>query len=756
MPSATDHVHDAVDAYLHDLLSPADRDHVEGHCAECPACQAALADAQRRLEALRTLRTVEASADVIQRTQARLDQAAASRLPRPLAWLRARTLAQKLALGAAAAGLLIGLLNIYYLRLAPSPYDLRVLGHPAPADGDSPKIVVSPKLVPADGDGPTIAVEASYPGADARTVAETIAAPIEQQVNGVEGMMYMSSTSANDGTYNLTVTFNQGVDLDMAQVLVQNRINLAVPKLPDVIKATGVTTRKRSADILMGLALHSPKGRYDQLYLGNYALCRLKDELARVKGVGDVSFLGPRDYSMRIWLDPERMASLEMTASDVVKAIREQNVEVAAGRLGQPPVPAGATVPFQLPINAQGRLSREEEFEKIIVKLGKKGEIVYLRDVVRPKKHDKEGRVIDKGIELGANSADACVTWNGRPAAPLGIYGLEAGHAKDVSAAVRKRVEELRNKLPEGLRLEVVFDFAEKKPAECFRLDVTLPDMASARRTRKVLEHCANILRETKGVKDILSLDGAPLFHAENEGCLLAGLAPEPGQTRGQILSAVRARVRKEIKEAEVRVCDLSSARAFTLGGYPLDLAISGPDRGRVRELADQLAKGLRNGEKLTDVFASRDSSPRPFLKLEIDRAKAKDRGVDMTELYNTLGVYTGSVYVNDFFYENRNWQVNVQADPNFRAQIDSLSSLKVRDKKGNLISLEAFVQQESVTGPTVVNRLDMQPMAEVTANLAPGVTAAQARRLVEDAIGALQLPKGYRVTWLHELPAGP
>src|SRR5438309_1603384 len=180
---------------------------------------------------------------------------------------------------------------------------------------------------------PSIMVQCVYPGANANVVAESVAAPIEQQVNGVEDMLYMVSQSNNDGSYNLTVTFKPGVNLNFAQVLVQNRINLALPLLPDVVKQAGVTTRKRNPDILQVIALYSPKGRYDQLYLSNYATIKLKDELARVDGVGDVNQFGQQDYSMRVWLDPEKLASLGMTAGDVTRALREQNQQVAAGHV---------------------------------------------------------------------------------------------------------------------------------------------------------------------------------------------------------------------------------------------------------------------------------------------------------------------------------------------------------------------------------------------------------------------------------------
>src|SRR5438270_8802202 len=201
---------------------------------------------------------------------------------------------------------------------------------------------------------PSIMVMCNYPGADARVVAESVAAPIEQQVNGVEDMMYMVSQSNNDGSYTLTVTFKPGVNLNFAQVLVQNRINLAMPLLPDVVKQAGVTTRKRNPDILLVIGIFSPHERYDQVYLSNFATIKLKDELARVDGVGDVNQFGQQDYSMRLWVDPERLGELNLTAGDVANAVREQNRQVAAGHFGQQPTASRG--PFELPITTLGRL----------------------------------------------------------------------------------------------------------------------------------------------------------------------------------------------------------------------------------------------------------------------------------------------------------------------------------------------------------------------------------------------------------------
>lgn len=309
---------------------------------------------------------------------------------------------------------------------------------------------------------PTVQVTASYPGANAQVVADTVAAPIEQQVNGVENMLYMSSQSSNDGSYSLDVTFELGTDLNMAQVLVQNRVAIAQPVMPDVVKAVGVTVKKRSPDILLVVNLYSEinpttgQPYFDQLYMSNYATIQLLDALARLKGVGDVFTFGGQDYSMRVWLDPNELASRNLSASDVVNVLREQNVQVAAGQIGQPPVPKGQE--FQFTVSTLGRLIDAEQFGNIILSTGTDGEVTYLKDVSR--------------TELGAKSQNQSLTLDTKPSVGLAIFQLPGSNALDTAAAIKGRMHELEKRFPRGLKYTIAYDttpFIHESVAEVFK-----------------------------------------------------------------------------------------------------------------------------------------------------------------------------------------------------------------------------------------------------------------------------------------------
>ena len=331
---------------------------------------------------------------------------------------------------------------------------------------------------------PTVLVTASYPGANAQTVRDTVAAPIEEQVSGVEGMMYMSSQSTNDGTYRLTVTFKLGMDSDMAQVLVQNRVSLALPVIPQLVQNEGITVKKVSPSTMMIVNLVSPDNRYDDIFLSNYATIYIRDELGRLPGVADVTYFGQRDYSLRAWLDPDKLAALNLSAADVVAAIAQQNIQVAAGQIGQEPVPKGQQ--FQLTINTLGRLVDPEQFADIIVKAGQNNMVAQAGQVTDTGQTNTAGstsgssgqtsstgqsstgttapstgivRLRDVAkVVLGSQQYDQSCTLDGRPSVALNVFQLPGTNALDTAKLVYAKMQELKTRFPDGLDYKIVYD----------------------------------------------------------------------------------------------------------------------------------------------------------------------------------------------------------------------------------------------------------------------------------------------------------
>ncbi len=305
---------------------------------------------------------------------------------------------------------------------------------------------------------PTVQVTAMYPGANAQVVSETVAQPIEQEVNGVEHMIYMRSVCAADGSYTLTISFEIGTNLDMATVLVQNRVSIALAKLPEEVKRLGVTTKKQSTNIVMLLSLDSKDDRYDKLFLSNFATMRLKDDLARLPGVGDVRIFGVGDYSMRIWLDPAKLEAHGITTSDVIHAIQEQNVQVAAGKIGEPPAPPGQQ--FEYTVNVRGRLANAKEFGNIIVKTAPGGRFLRVKDVAK--------------VELGAQTYNVFGLRNNKPSAILAIYQIPGANAIDVQKRVIAKMNELQKTFPPGLQYGVPLDTTKFISASIKEVVVTL------------------------------------------------------------------------------------------------------------------------------------------------------------------------------------------------------------------------------------------------------------------------------------------
>ncbi|QDT57052.1 Multidrug efflux pump subunit AcrB [Caulifigura coniformis] len=908
---------------------------------------------------------------------------------------------------------------------------------------------------------PTVQVTANYPGANAATVAETVATPIELEINGVERMLYMGSKSTNDGQMNLDVTFELGTNLDTAQVLVQNRVAVAEAKLPEEVKRTGVTTKKKSPSILMCVNLISPGNKYDQLYLSNYAALNVKDELARIKGVGDVAYLGPRDYSMRVWLDPNKLATRQMTVAEIIKAIREQNVQVAAGRLGAPPIPEGATIGFQRPINTKGRLSTAADFEDIVVRSGDAGQLVYLRDVVRDRVKDAQGNIVSAGVELGAKNYDVNSYLDGEPSVTLAVFQLPGSNALETAKAIRAKMDQLAESFPAGVEHRIEYDttvFVEESinsvyhtlieaiilvfivvlvflqnwratvipmvavpvsligtfaamsflgfslnnlslfglvlaigivvddaivvvenverlmatgmspreasrqamnevtgpviaialvlcavfvptafmagisgqfyrqfaltiaastvisafnsltlsPALCalmlkphahgehakrpdalprlaivligvlianmflaapiaramgyeiaghdgeshnpppawltplvllvggvlgyvaavainkalavfFNLfnkafdvsiaayggvvhlllrlsvivllvygglmaatvyaattvpqgfipeqdkgylivNVQLPDGASLARSDALIRRLSKVVRETPGVAHTIDLAGYSTVlstNISNAGGMFVILKPFEERAGHSDVSApsILSALRKEFQnfpEAQIAIFGAPPVEGLgSTGGFKIQIQ----DRrnaglkalqGGVQNLVEQ---GMSTyGGQLSGLFST-FSVTQPQVFLDIDREKVKSEGVSLEDVNLTLQTFLGSSYVNDFSFQNRSWQVNVQADPAFRMQAADIGRLEVRNDRGQRVPLSTLLTIRDVTGPAIVNRYQLYPSAELSGNTQPGVSSGQSIEIME-TLAREQLPTTLGSEW--------
>jgi multidrug efflux pump subunit AcrB len=592
-----------------------------------------------------------------------------------------------------------------------------------------------------------IVVEAHYPGASARVVADTLAVPIEQQINGIEKMLSMRSRSGDDGLCTITVTFTPGVDPSAAQTLVQNRVSLALPILPDLVQRAGVTVKKRSAGVCLILFLSSPNGTFDNLYLSNYANIQVRDELARAAGVAEVVLLGSQDYSLRIWLDPDRLAALGLAATDVAKAIEQHNLQPAAAPTEADP---GKSTGFSMTVKSLGRLATVEELNDLMVKADAAGRDIRLRDVAK--------------VEIGATRADSQARLDGKPGVAMAIHLLPLARPRDVSAAVQQMMTRLAGRLPEGINLDVAFDFTANLEAagratspEYVLLDMDAPPGASAARRLAILDRADAVMRLGKEMERVLSVTENVFDRVADRPCLLVRVAAA-GQRQAAmdaVAEAIRGQLQKQVAEAAFRLRDLSRPNAFPRCGYPIDLAVQGSESQPTRSFTRKLAERLRESNKLTDVWTDAEAADRSQVQLDIDANAAKALGVALPDIRNTLQVFFGGLELQG---SGGTWQVKLQAGTELRKNADDMMQLKVRNAKGDMVPLSRLVTLRELTGACALERLNGKPMVEITANPAAGASVAEIRTLCEtlakEVRAELRLPDEYRISWLHDTAA--
>ncbi|HHM7366103.1 TPA: efflux RND transporter permease subunit [Pseudomonas aeruginosa] len=764
-----------------------------------------------------------------------------------------------------------------------------------------------PEVVP-----PTVVVRANFPGANPKVIGETVASPLEQAITGVENMLYMSSQSTSDGKLTLTITFALGTDLDNAQVQVQNRVTRTEPKLPEEVTRLGITVDKASPDLTMVVHLTSPDNRYDMLYLSNYAVLNVKDELARLDGVGDVQLFGLGDYSLRVWLDPNKVASRNLTATDVVNAIREQNRQVAAGTLGAPPAPSDTS--FQLSINTQGRLVTEEEFENIIIRAGANGEITRLRDIAR--------------VELGSNQYALRSLLNNKPAVAIPIFQRPGSNAIEISNLVREKMAELKHSFPQGMDYSIVYDptifvrgsieavvhtlfealvlvvlvvilflqtwrasiiplaavpvsligtFAVMhmlgfslnalslfglvlaigivvddaivvvenverniglglKPVEAtkramrevtgpiiatalvlcavfiptafisgltgqfyrqFALTIAISTVISAFNSLTLSPALAAVL--LKGhhePKDRFSvfldkLLGSWLFRPFNRffdrashgyvgtvnrvlrgssiallvyGGLMVltyfgfsstptGFVPQQDKQYlvafAQLPDAASLdRTEAVIKQmSEIALAQPGVADSVAFPGLSINGFTNSPNSGIVFTPLKPFDERKDPSQSAGAIAAALNAKYADIQDAYIDREKAKTHGVAISDIFDTLQVYLGSLYANDFNRFGRTYQVNVQAEQQFRLEPEQIGQLKVRNNLGEMVPLASFIKVSDTSGPDRVMHYNGFITAELNGAPAAGYSSGQAQAAIEKLLKE-ELPNGMTYEW--------
>jgi membrane fusion protein, multidrug efflux system len=596
---------------------------------------------------------------------------------------------------------------------------------PSEADATAPKLPPPGDELPsARGSSSGVRVETSYAGANAQMVSDVVRSPIEQQVSGLEKIRYIRSRCTSDGKYALDITFAPGVDSWRSQTLVQNRVALAMPLLPVEVREGGVNVRSRTSGMVLIVTLMSQDQKYDRLYLGNYANIHLKDELARVAGVGEVDLVGASDFGLRVWLDTDRLAALSVSAADVIRVLRKEQREGAGD---------------------------QDRVADLIVKTDGEGRVVRLRDVA--------------SVDLGACGPRSEAFLDGKPAVALCVHLTGDAAPSQVRDALQARLREIRGRMPDGLLLDVSFDFTANLEARerSARADYVLLDLdfaaTSTERIGEVLEESATLVRQLPAVKHVLALSANPFDPFGGRPCLLVLLNPgqQAKSDRAEAFQAIRKSL-GTLKEVTARLRDLSAPGCFPRCGYPIDFALHGPHAAEVREWADKLADRLREN-KFADVWANPDSAPRRTRYMDINREMAAARGVALADVFSTIKVYAGPLPVTHFNRFGRVLRVEVQAGARAADWASGLGKLKVRNAKGQMLALSSFVTVREVEMPRALEFLDLCPMVELAANTDPGVPLEAGQKLCTMLADQVRMEMGlsaeYRLTWLQAIPRG-
>jgi multidrug efflux pump subunit AcrB len=558
---------------------------------------------------------------------------------------------------------------------------------------------------------PVILVTAAFPGAAAVEVAKAVAGPIERQLNGVEGLRYYTSRCVDDGGYTLAVTFERGFATDKALASVRERVERARPDLIDPVRKHGISVREKLPGMPLLIVVSSPDGRLGVRELSDYARLVLRDRLPRLPGVEEVALLGGSDASVRVRPDPAKLAAHGLTMADLGRAIREQHGQIAANFEGE----------FQVVGTGDRPFSETVELGRVILKTDDQGRLVYVRDVA----------TVRSG-SFGRGHA----SYNGKPAVVLTIYPTEKARPHELRAVVGEELARFEKSHPGGARLESRFGFTPEgtEPPECLLLDVILPDAASQEHSRMVLRRCEELVRPFVDV--VLALTDPPFQGASslpNQGYLLMRLA-KGEDSREKLKQSVRKKLTAEVPEALILFRDVSGKGLIPRAGYPIALAIHGPDPSAVTALADNVVARLRKSDKLTDVFAAHGLTP--SLQAVIDHAKLRQLGLQPQDVFDTLQVVSptrGGIPLKD---------------------VDAVGDTKVRTGNGRMVPLRAFVEFRR-TDSGAMNRFNGRPMVRVTANHAPGAPFAEARTLCESQFEAARkergLPAEYQFSWLEE-----